>query len=198
MSYKTTIPNPGDFLAISQKQILANYQAIYKAFSTNHVALDSIDKTPGNHTSFTMRNQSVDPTTGSTEVSVYNKNDASSSPQLFFRPFNDATSIQMTNSNSSVIQDATQFRQSTFLPGPFTLYVGYLRDIPVTGQHVTLSPNTNLLYVGLSVVVQSNPTLNFPTAVVQNISGNTFDINFFHFDQDSIKVTVYYMAIGTP
>jgi len=188
LSYKTTIPNPGDFLAISQKQILANYQAIYSAFSRNHVSMDSNNNVPGYHTSFTMPRQSVDPTTGSTQVALYNKFDANMVPQLFYRPNNNQTPIQMTNSNSSVISSPTQFRQSTFLAGPFTLYVGYIRNA-TDGQLVVLTPSTTLKYVGLISVTNSANG-----ALATNITSNQFVVRFG--GTAPAARTIYYMAIG--
>jgi hypothetical protein len=135
-----------------------------------------------------MTRQSIDPTTGTTQVALYNKNDANTVPQLFYRPNNNQTVIQMTNSNSSLLTDATQYRQSTFLPGPFTLYVGYIRDV-VHLTVVTLLPSTTLNYVGL--IALGGAANN---AVASNISTNQFTVKLA--GNTPPKTTIYYMAIG--
>ena len=121
-------------------------------------------------------------------MALYNKDDASTVPQLFYRPNNNQTPIQMTNSNSSVISSSTQFRQSTFLAGPFTLYIGYIRNA-TDGQLVVLTPSTTLHYVGLISVTES-----FNGAVANNISGSQFVVRFG--GVAPAARTIYYMAIG--
>lgn len=194
MSYLTTIPNATDFLAISQKQLLANYQAIFNTFSKNHVVLNSVTNTIGHHTAFTMPRQASDPTTLANQIAFYNKFDANTVPQLFFRPPSNQTPIQMTNSNYSVLDSPTTFRVSTFLPGPMTLYLGFIRNATMN-QLVTLTPSTNLVYVGLTTVLTAKPaTTIVPVyAVPTDITGNTFKIAFPTSISDPI---IYYMAIG--
>lgn len=189
MSYKTTIPNPGDFLAISQKQLLANYLAIYAAFSKNHVTLDSNSNTPGLHTYFTIPRITVDPATTTTQIALYSKLDGSSVPQLFLRPSNNGTPIQMTNSNVTFTEPTNENRQSTFVPGPFTVYTGFKADA-VDGDIITLTPNTTLFYVALI-----SATLTSNQAIATNITGNQFTINLSG-GLPSPKRTVYYNAIG--
>jgi hypothetical protein len=188
LSYKTNIPNATDFLAISQKQLLANYQAIFSSLSKNHVVLNSVTNSPGNHTSLTMTRQSIDPTTAANQVAFYNKDDASVVPQLFYRPNNNQTPIQMTNDNLTASGSATEFRRSTFLPGTFTLYTGFIIKAP-DNTLVTLLPATTLVYAGIIGLGTSASN-----AVATNIAGNQFRIRFGGLSPSD--KTIYYMAIG--
>jgi hypothetical protein len=190
MSFNPSIPNIGDFLAISQKQLLANYQAIATSFGQNHIGLGTENQ--GQHNSLTLRPQNADPATSATQSALYNKLIAGV-PQLFFRSSNSPTPVQMTNSNSSVINTAgVTYRQSSFLAGPFTIYTGFIINA-VNGSTVMLTPNTTLRYVGVTLLNPGSQINQFP-AVATNIAGNTFQI---HFGLVLGTPTLYYMAIGS-
>ena len=199
MSFNSSVPNPTDFLALSQKQLLANFQAINAAFAENHVNLGNIDNPQGQHTLLNLRpqeGQSPDPNTTADQIALYNKLVAGV-PQLFFKPSSNQTPIQMTNSNYSVSNPpgpTLDYRVSTFLAGPFTVYIGYLRDV-VNPTVVTLLPFSTLLYVG--VTTHLNGTINpniFNLTNATNIIGNQFTI-IYH-PSITPKPTIYYMAIG--
>lgn len=155
MSFNPNIPQISNFLALSQKQILANFQAINNSFVQDHVALGLENQ--GMHDVLTLRPQSGDPTTTTTESALYNKL-VSTVPQAFFRPSSNQTPIQLSNSNISTlatggINGADQY---TFLAGPFTMYMGYILNSP-NNNTITLLPATTLLYVGISTYL---PTAN--------------------------------------
>ena len=194
MSYNISIPNVTDFLAISQKQILANYQAINNVFSQNHVPLTSIRDKQGQHTSLTLRPQSGDPTTTASQSALYNKL-VTGVPQVFFRPNNNQTPIQMTNSNSSNTSAPGTLRQSTFVPGPFTVYVGIINNVP-NNTTVTLTPVTTLVYVGLGTYIEGRIGTIIGIAAPVNISGNQFTIRFEN-GLTPDPVHIYYFAIGS-
>jgi len=192
MSFNASIPNVTDFLTLSQKQMLANFQAISNAFSQNHIALD--DEVAGQHDSLTLVAQSGDPTTTSNQAALYNKLvtvGGVTTPQLFFRSNSNATPIQMTNSNSSIISNASGYRQSSFLAGPFTIYTGLIFNA-TNGMTVTLLPSSVLKYIGVSIV-SPGPTINLFPAIATNITANTFQLQFGILFPSP---TIYYMAIG--
>ena len=196
MSYSPNIPNIGDFCAISQKQMLANFQAINEAWLIDHVPLTS-NNNVGRHNALTFIYQTVDPVPTSSQSVLYTKLDANLIPQLFFMPSNPLTPIQLTNSNLNTAQTgAGGGDQVSFLAGPFTIYMGFVLNCPAVKPMILL-PSTNLIYVGLSMIASNNNGLgnqNSRTPVAIKILGNTFDIvRNANLPADTI---VYYTAIG--
>lgn len=200
MSYSSNIPNLNDFLSLSQKQMLSNFQEINSSFFRDHVGLTEVSDV-GQHKSMTFRPQSGDPTTGATQCALYNKL-VSTVPQLFFRPINNGTPIQLTNSNLNTVQTGATFdSQSSFLAGPFTIYMGYVSNCP-NGQPVILTPSSTLQYVGLSTVIAQQPIPSqFNIAVPINRTGSQFVIQYTFTIPVTVPPTplptIYYMAIGT-
>ena len=193
MAFNPNIPVASDFLAVSQKQVLSNFQAIATAFLENHVPLTS-EKNLGMHEVLILRPQSDHPTTTISQSAIYNKL-VSSIPQLFFRPNSDQTPIQLSNEKLNTIQTgATADAQSSFIAGPFTVYVGYFIGCP-NPQPVTLLPASDLIYVGLSTV---NPQGNIflpNIAIATTIVANTFIIEY-KFTPGTTLPLINYMAIG--
>jgi hypothetical protein len=194
MSYSTNIPQPTDQTLQSQKQILSNFQTIAQLFFANHYPLDGDNEYQGMHTVMTMQPQSGDPSTSSSQISLYNKL-VSSIPELFFAPNSAQTPIQLTY--PSLNTTPTNAQQYTFVAGPFVIYGGKITN-PTNGQVIPLSPITNLLYVGtttanykLGSLIQSSATI--PTSINSPIS--SFTINY---DTTGGTTTrdVYYLAIG--
>ncbi len=174
--------------------MLANFQTINRAFLADHVALTAVDNV-GMHNSLTLRAQVTDPTTGSNQCALYNKI-VSTVPQLFFRPSNNSTPIQMSNSNLNTIQTgATANAQSSFIAGPFTVYFGYIDNCP-NGQLVTLLPASNLIYVGLTTVLLGNitPTVG-TTSTAFSIIANTFTVRY-NATEIPTPPLIYYTAVG--
>lgn len=193
MSYSPNIPQVGDFLSISQKQILANFQSINNTFLIDHVALTAVENV-GQHNALTFRLQGSDPATGADQCALYTKL-VTSVPQLFFRSNSNATPIQMSNSNLNTVQTgAPGGTQSSFIAGPFTIYMGFILNCP-DAQLVTLLPSSTLLYVGLSTHLNGNDVPGLAsTSVPINMVGNSFTIRY---NTTQITTpTIYYMAIG--
>jgi hypothetical protein len=189
MSYNTNIPQGTDPRSKSQRQILANFQAIQEVWGANHVPLTSTNNV-GMHSVVTMRPQPIppnaDPTTTSTQVALYNKQ-ASSIPALFFRPNSSQTPIKLTYPSIKADSSTTQY---SFIAGPFIIYGGSFLT-PANGKVVTLTPGTSLLYVGLQVVNGPGPVA---IATSINTPANSFTISY----NGSFGTTglVYYLAIG--
>jgi hypothetical protein len=196
MSFSPNAPLPGDFLAISQKQILANFQAIANTWLIDHVPLTAVEDV-GKHISLTLRPQAVDPTTLAGQSAIYNKL-VSTVPQLFFRPDTNQTPIQLSNSNLNTLQTgASPSSQSSFLAGPFTIYFGFIPNATV-GQLITLLPATTLKYVGLSTVLVGTDQVRIAsTAAAFGMTANQFQITYNN-SADGIPTppTIYYTAIG--
>jgi hypothetical protein len=197
MSYSSSIPNASDPRAQSQKQILANFQAINSVWAVNHSSLIGTDE-QGQHDVLTMRRQSGDPTTTATQVALYNKL-VSSIPELFFRPASNGTPIQLT---SSSISDNTSFPDDeyTFVAGPFIVYAGIMRNpagIP-QGTVKTLVGGTTLLFASLTTFSASRLTIaNTPLyamASTLNTPANSFTVDFV---AGTLKIPIlYYLAVG--
>ncbi len=198
MSFNPAIPSRGDFLALSQKQLLSNFTSMYNAFLVDHVSLTAVDNA-GMHNSITFRAQGGNPTTTPFQSAIYTKL-ISTVPQLFWRPNSDQTAIQLTNSNLNTLQTGAPSgdTQTSFIAGPFTVYFGILRNWPSgapTGT-VTLLPASTLLYVGLSTIIAHDPTLA-TTAAAVNVNANQFTVSYNNgSDGITSPPTIYYMAIG--
>lgn len=188
MGFNANIPQSTSKRAISQKQILINFQSIFKAMANNHSALGLGSQ--GRHTVLILRTQVSDPTTSISQIALYQKL-VGGIPNWFFRPSVNQTPIQMSYPSIDVTSANSQY---TFIPGPFVVYTGKVTN-PTNGQLVTLLPVTTLKYVGLTVANFTGlPALNINSAVPTNITGNSFNISF----ENAIGPTrdVYYLAIG--
>lgn len=190
MSFNPNIPQSTDPILQSFKQLRANFKAINNAFSNNHISLTSDSSIVGMHNVLTLRSQSMDPTTSSTQTAIYNKL-VSGTPELFFRPNSNQTPIQLTY--PSIKSDLSN-NQYSFMAGPFIVYGGFI-SAPSDGQTVTLTPGTTLLYVDLTMTNAVNPKpIQSSTIAPTSISGTSFTIKF----QSTITFTfdAYYFAIG--
>lgn len=192
MSFNVNIPVVTDPILLSAFQLRANFQAIASAFASNHLRLNDNPDTAGKHRVFTFRPQNSDPATSADQVALYNKL-VSSVPQLFYRPNNSQTPIQLTYDSIKVDSSENQY---TFIAGPFIVYGGILRNITV-GQVVNLSPGTTLLYVDLQAANVSSSFPKFtvlPGPIPTNITGTQFTIYNQAFTTGHLDA--YYFAIG--
>jgi len=191
MSYNPNIPQSTSKRAISQRQILANYQAIFNTFAENHAALGTANQ--GRHNVLILRSQGSDPATGATQTALYNKLVASV-PNLFFRPNSSQTPIQLTYPSISTSPSATS--QYSFVAGPFIVYGGRVNGV-TNGQVIgPLSPGANLRYVGIATERgPSDLDIDLNYAIPTNISGTSFTVRF----QGTITPAtrnITYLAIG--
>ena len=196
MSYNSAIPINTDFLPESQPQIKANFQAIFSAFSKNHVNLNETEPgaLQGMHNVLTLSKQTTDPLTAVDQIALYNKL-VSNIPALFFRPSNNQTPIQLTYpSISTGLQpsnpDVYLAEQYSFIAGPFVIYTG--KKSVLDGATITLTPVTTLVYVGCTASaggLSGTKSAVCPT----NISANTFKVRFA---STTATVPIYYLAIG--
>jgi hypothetical protein len=194
MSYSASIPNASDPRALSQKQMLANFQAINSVWAVNHSNLTGTNPT-GQHDVLTIRRQTTDPTTTATQVALYNKL-VSSIPELFYRPKNNGTPIQLTY---PTIDAGSGNTQQSFLAGPFIVYAGIITGGVSNGQVVTLSPSSTLLYANVTGIdVKSSAVGNIGiVATTLNTPASSFTVNFF-VSATAPVAQIYYFAIGKP
>lgn len=197
MSYNPNIPQSTSKRAISQRQILINFQSIYASFDNNHSALGL--GTQGKHTVLVLRAQGSDPTTSATQTALYQKL-VGGIPNWFYRPNSNGTPIQMsypsiqTGVNPS--NNMYYAQQYSFCAGPFVVYIGKIIN-PNNNQSVVLNPNTTLRYVGLTVANYQGNSANFvPIAIPTGTSGNSFNITFNAAKPLGTTLDVYYLAIG--
>lgn len=192
MSYNTGIPNSSDPRALSQRQILANFQSINSVWAVNHSLLTG-DAPQGQHDALTLRPQTGDPTTAANQVALYNKS-VSSIPELFFRPPSSATPIQLTYPSLQT----TGSQQYSFVAGPFVINFGYIINsagIP-SGYTVTLPGGSSVLFASVTTSGASLlTTTKLPLyAVASNYSTNTFQV---YYTPGTLKIPIlYYVAIG--
>ncbi len=199
MSYNPNIPAAGDFMVVSQPQILSNFQEIFSVFSRNHAPLNS--QTPGNlqgmHSTLTLRAQSTDPTTTASQLALYTKT-ITGVTSVFFRPSSSQTPIQLTYPSISTGLQSTNpdvylDRQYSFLAGPFVFYFG---EVMVTdGTVITLTPTSTLLYVGLTSNIGGGSNKTSSAATNINVGGTNFTVRIPVFSTAG-PFSVFYMAIG--
>lgn len=191
MSYNPNIPQSTSKRAVSQRQILSNYQAIFNTFAENHAALGTANQ--GRHNVLILRSQSGDPTTTATQTALYNKL-VSSIPNLFFRPSSSQTPIQMTYPSISTSPTATS--QYSFVAGPFIVYGGRVNNV-TNGQVIgPLAPGVNLRYVGIATERGTNDLdIDVNYAIPTNISGTSFTVRFTSTINPPTR-NITYLAIG--
>lgn len=199
MVYNPNIPNAGDFISLSQKDLLANFSAILNAFSENHVSMTN-PTSGGQHVELTLQQQIADPTTLADECALYCKQGTDSQAQLFFRPANNANPIQLSYQSVVTAGD----NQRSFIAGPFIIFFGRKNSIPKNGSSiVNLSPTVAQL-----MHVHINPTSNTYTPIgtknsqlslaALNYTTNSFQI-FYNGNPgapDPATIDAYYLAIG--
>ncbi len=192
MSFSTNIPQVTNLLATSKLQLRANFQAINEAFTENHVTLTEGNDSIGFHNEFTLRPQSVDPTLFTNQCALYNKL-VSGVPQLFFRS-GVSTPIQWSNSNVSTADNDNCY---SFMAGPFTIFVGIIRNcLPVDSK--TFSQVTTLLSASLGTVGKANPNSRSINAIPVSLVGNVLNIRYdpVVLKPPATTQVVYYTVIG--
>lgn len=186
MSYNPNIPQSTSKRTISQRQILINFQSIFRAMANNHSPLGL--GTQGKHTVLILRSQGSDPTTSATQTAIYQKL-VTGVPNWFYRPASNGTPIQMSYPSVNL---TTVNANYTFVAGPFVFYTGKVLN-PTNGQTVTLLPATTLRYVGLGVNNFNGGGIFTQGVAATNVAANSFKIEF----QNGVATRdVYYLAIG--
>jgi hypothetical protein len=149
----------------------------------------------GRHDCLTLRPQAIDPSTANGQAAIYNKL-VSSVPQLFFRSNLNQTPVQLSNANLNTIQTgAPSSTQSSFLAGPFTIYIGFVSGA-TNGQVITLTPSSTLIYVGLTTMLAGTNKPDIATTATSSLmAANQFTI-VYNTGPITIPPTIYYTAVG--
>ena len=114
---------PSDALADSQIQFQTNFNNLFENFLKNHVSLTAASNA-GNHTIIQLLQQKSAQQTDLGEISVYTKDIADQSDQIFLR-YQDGTEFQFTNYQIyPLTQPKNQTAFFTFLPGRVLVYFG--------------------------------------------------------------------------
>jgi len=191
MSYNPSIPASTSKRPLSARQIRANYQTIYQAFSNNHGNLDD-DFFKGKHRAMVFRDQTA-PGTTANQVALYNKI-VGGVPNLFYQPNNSQTEIQLTYQTLSV--NPASSTQYTFMAGPFIVHMGKVSN-PSNPENIgPLSPGTNILYVGTGTVRVDTPPLLDLNYLPINVAGMSFTLQATSVIPPPFDV--YYIAIASP
>jgi hypothetical protein len=203
MAYNPNIPLATDFMAISNIQCRTNFQTINAVWSKNHVSLTSKHNL-GMHNFMIFRPQigiTPNPSTTTSQVALYTKL-VSNVPQLFFRPSNNQTPIQLTYPSISTGLQSTNPdvylpRQYSFLAGPFVFYIGIVTGV-IDNQQITILPSTALIYVG--VMLMANTVTAFTNAAATNVGSGGNAQNQFNvrigITSSSPTFEIMYLAIG--
>jgi hypothetical protein len=188
MGFNPNIPLVTDPTLQSGKQIRSNFQSIASAFAENHSSLTANTDFSGNHTVLTMlpiKAPAVPPVTDANQVAIYNKIvGGPATPELFFKPNNNQTEIQLTFPTMKVDNTDDQY---TFMAGPFIVFAGNFISTS-QNQLVTLVSATTLVYVGLMF------TGGLASGLPINVVGNSFNVH--RTQNPSPNQRVYYIAIG--
>ena len=171
-TYDPIIPNPNDFLAVSQGDFLSNFGQLYNAFVRNHVALDSTTLTPGNHTNIELLQQQEGPQTNVGENSLYSKKivqKTQTTTQLFFRyqGGNPAgKEVQLTNYQlySPSRNEPGLLVYFTYLPGGLILYFGVVNFSKTHANTLYLAPFICTTVMAFNFTAKDKPG-NEPTIV---------------------------------
>jgi len=143
MSYNPAIPQPGDFISVSQVDILHNYNAIFNIFGRNHKSLDDgMESERGKHFKIGFSEQSSDPYTAASEMSLYTKN-LSGVPELYARDESDGTVFRVTKAGR--------------LSPAFRLEAYVIFD---TDGNILKNPNDEELKYNVTEITIPNPLFN--------------------------------------
>ncbi len=157
-TYDPNIPQfNSDQLAITQPQLLRNFQTLFSFFNKNHVHLDEVNA--GNHTFIELIQQLHPIQTNVSEISIYTKNVEDTTAQVFFRYQGNGQEFQFTNYQIYELSQNEKLRTQYFvtLPGNFIVYFGKFFTTATTFT-LELSP-------GIAKHIASISTCPFRTTV---------------------------------
>lgn len=149
--YDPSVPQrPGESLADTQPELLNNFFQLFQKFAINHVSLDA-GATAGNHTIIELVEQENPIQTDVSEISIYTKEDAKTTDQVFIRYQGNGQEFQYTCYQIYSLTPANgQTPFFTFLPGKILVYFGSFTSLQA-GNILKLSPavGVNLITVSL-------------------------------------------------
>lgn len=190
--YDPFIPEPDDILAVSQGDMLENFNALTQAFMVDHVTLtDTVNG--GKHNQAQLLVQSLSPQTRSNQFSIYSKIDVNNGSQMFMRPIGNAPEIQYSGFQLYNIGSSDNF---SVLPGNFIIQWGNA-PFPVSGQNyalITLPSSCKNIY-GFWCTTHAN-TLTGSYWFPQVLQGNQVKVFWAGPFGVSAPSQFFYVAIG--
>lgn len=175
--YNPNVPeNPSDSLADSQPEMLQNFLSLYEIFKRNHIALDA-GATAGDHSIVQLLEQDHSFETNVSEISMYAKDVAGQTDQVFLRYQGNGQEIQLTNYQIySLVQPSGGSAFFTFLPGKIIVYFGSFTTLP--NNVLSLSPPIAKKIITISFCpIGNTPTYKPKVTLQQPSSGFYTGIN---------------------
>lgn len=197
--YNPAIPQPNNTIDDGQTDFLGNFETLFAAFGTNHVALNDLTN-PGNHNIIQLVEQTLGKATKSQEICFYTKKVADQTDQLWMRYPSNGKEFQLSQYQIYHIGDIffngvkVQEAYFTFLPGGVIVYFGKI--IPFGNPfYLSLQPAicTNIISINLCPIGPVGT--DYQSNVALELEGNKYSF---------IKLTSvpntppnqYYLAFG--
>ncbi len=99
MVFNPNIPQPTDYLSVSQQDLLGNNTALQAWSTVDHYSFSDLTANVGKHTKVTLPFLASGPSTAVGEDAIYTKK-VSGVPEVFIRKENNGAEIQLTSGNS--------------------------------------------------------------------------------------------------
>lgn len=183
MTYNPNIPQAGNFLSISQGDLLTNFSQLDSTFNQDHEKF-SAGSNQGKHNKSTYLEQSSAPSTVANEGAVYAK-DISGATQLFFRDESNGSEHQVTG----IVPGQTGTNYGTDLSDGLQWRFGLISH---SGQNTLVTFQTPFTTVAYACLMTPSGGLVTAGPNVQNLSLTSFRL------RTTINFTgvAYYLAIG--
>ena len=157
-----------------QVQFVQNFAQLNNAFSANHVPLTSASNA-GNHTYVQFPEQSANPQTGASEFSIFSKDIATQTDQLYFVYPGNSPVVQFTNYQIySILPSDVQTFYFTFLPGGLLVYFGtfLIKGGTVPSNTIFLKPPVAKHVISTQFTLSGTTADNAPGVFVSTPDGN--------------------------
>jgi hypothetical protein len=151
MTYLPNIPQPTDFLSVSQGNLLTNFQSLDSTFDVDHTAFSNTSANLGKHAQVTLFEVQADPTLTFPETMVYSKNVGTTPNRvtnLYFATKPETGMEQVLQLTGSIITSSgtvnpTSGAYNVFqTPWGFRIFMGTTGDLPLGANALTLSADT--------------------------------------------------------
>ena len=152
--YNTQIPVASTTIAEAQKLFQNNFERLFEAFNSDHVALND-PTNPGNHSVIRLVELPKEESTQSLEIAIYTKKVEGQTDQLFMRYQGDGTEFQITEYQIySIVPTNNQEAYFTFLPGKVLVYFGKVIGLGKQEVDIYINPtSSNITGVNLGGIV---------------------------------------------
>lgn len=195
--FNNNVPQANQLIRVTQGPIESNFLAINSWVSQDHVGFnDSTNFGKHNMTTFPM--QSVDPSTGSTDIALYSKASSSANGiELFYRYPNNGSVYQLTGGGSTG-SSASSTNGYSYLTTTLLLKWG-IATVATTGTTVVTYPTSGGIpaFTTSVYIVNFTPAANYTQgsngAYITNQTTTTFTFNA---PSTGMSSTIYWYAIG--